>query len=263
VGLLLAKLDTLGLTTNTIGIFTSDNGGFHVPEGPHSRITDSSPFRAGKGFLYEGGLRAPLIVSWPGRVPARVVDAPVINTDWFPTLMELIGPPAPQNVDGRSFAALLTGASAEERTLFWPFPHYTNQGGRLGGAGLQGRWKIIEHYDIAPAELYPELYHLAAHPGEATNVAASEPERTASLCQLLARWIAGVDARTGQRPASRFSTAVVQTNIRRHRCFSLPAHESKCCDARANTRGALRKKSLPSAFGVLQLQIAAGIFPCR
>ncbi len=192
VGLLLAKLNALGLTANTIVIFTSDNGGLHVPEGPHGRVTDNSPFRAGKGFLYEGGLRVPLIVRWPGRVPVRVVDAPVINTDWFPTLMELIAAPIPQNVDGRSFAALLTGGSAEERTLYWHFPHYTNQGSRPGGAVRQGRWKLIEHYDSASAE----LYDLAADPGEATNVAARAPERTASLRQLLARWLAGVDAQT-------------------------------------------------------------------
>jgi arylsulfatase A len=192
VGLLLAKLDALGLSSNTIVIFTSDNGGLHVPEGPHIRITDNSPFRAGKGFLYEGGLRVPLIVRWPGRVPARVVDAPVINTDWFPTLMELIAAPIPQNLDGRSFAALLTGGTPEERTLFWHFPHYTNQGSRPGGAVRQGRWKLIEHYDTATAE----LYDLAVDPGETTNVTAREPERTASLRQLLARWISEVGAQT-------------------------------------------------------------------
>jgi arylsulfatase A-like enzyme len=192
VGLLLAKLDALGLATNTIVIFTSDNGGLHVPEGSHNRITDNSPFRAGKGFLYEGGLRVPLIVRWPGHVPLRVVDAPVINTDWFPTLMELIAAPTPQDVDGRSFAALLTGGSAEERTLYWHFPHYTNQGSRPGGAVRQGRWKLIEHYDTGQAE----LYDLATDSGEATNVAANEPERTASLRQLLASWIAGVNAQT-------------------------------------------------------------------
>src|SRR6185436_6092811 len=101
VGLLLAKLDALGLATNTLVIFTSDNGGLHVPEGPHKSITDNSPYRAGKGFLYEGGLRVPLIVLWPERVPAgRVVDSPVINTDWFPTLMEMAGAPVPRGLDG-------------------------------------------------------------------------------------------------------------------------------------------------------------------
>ncbi|MCX7827453.1 MAG: sulfatase-like hydrolase/transferase, partial [Verrucomicrobiae bacterium] len=100
VGRLLAKLDALGLARKTIVIFTSDNGGLHVPEGPHKVITHNTPFRAGKGFLYEGGLRIPLIVRWPGRVPAgRVVNAPVINTDWLPTLLEFAGVPVPMGLD--------------------------------------------------------------------------------------------------------------------------------------------------------------------
>lgn len=85
------------LTDKTIVIFTSDNGGLHVPEWPHPKITHNTPFRAGKGFVYEGGLRIPLIVRWPGRVPAgKVVDDPVVNTDWVPTLLDLVGqiPPA-------------------------------------------------------------------------------------------------------------------------------------------------------------------------
>ena len=99
VGRLLAKLDALGLGNRTIVIFTSDHGGLHVPEGPHSRITHNTPFRAGKGYLYEGGLRVPLIVRWPGHVPAsRLVDTPVINTDWMPTLAEIAGARTPRDL---------------------------------------------------------------------------------------------------------------------------------------------------------------------
>src|SRR3984957_1246091 len=89
VGRLLAKLDSLKLEDKTIVIFTSDNGGLHVPEGSHPKVTHNTPYRAGKGFVYEGGLRIPLIVRWPGHVPAnKVVNEPVINTDWIPTLLE-------------------------------------------------------------------------------------------------------------------------------------------------------------------------------
>ena len=107
VGRLVAKLDALKLAENTIVIFTSDNGGLHVPEGGHPRITHNTPFRAGKGFVYEGGMRVPLIVRWPGHVPAGpVLDAPVINTDWLPTLLELAERPVPAGLDGASFAAI-------------------------------------------------------------------------------------------------------------------------------------------------------------
>ena len=81
-----------------------------MPEGPHPKVTHNTPYRAGKGFVYEGGLRIPLIVRWPGHVPAgEVTDDPVINTDWVPTLLELVGRPVPAGLDGVSFAALLTG----------------------------------------------------------------------------------------------------------------------------------------------------------
>src|SRR6185503_935955 len=147
-GMLLRKLDALGLRTNTIVIFTSDNGGLHVPEGPHKRITDNSPYRAGKGFLYEGGLRVPLIVRWPGHVPAgKVVDTPVINTSWFETLCELAEVEALRNLDGSSFAPLLLGNTSNAPRMFWHFPHYTNQGGRPGGAVRDGDWAFIVHYD--------------------------------------------------------------------------------------------------------------------
>ena len=110
VGRLLHKLDDLQLAGRTIVVFTSDNGGLHVPEGPHPKVTHNTPYRAGKGFVYEGGMRIPLIVRWPGHVSAgKVVEAPVINTDWVPTLLELIGRPVPSGLDGVSFAAGLTG----------------------------------------------------------------------------------------------------------------------------------------------------------
>jgi arylsulfatase A len=195
VGLLLAKLDALGLRTNTLVIFTSDNGGLHVPEGGHQRITDNSPFRAGKGFLYEGGLRVPLIVRWPGRVPAgRVTDVPVINTDWLPTLLELASAPAAKNLDGESFATLLTGGAGKTRTLHWYFPHYTNQGSRPGAASRQGDWKLVEHLDTAPRQ--PELYNLTRDPGETNNLASQEKQRVEEMRQVLTRWITEVGAQT-------------------------------------------------------------------
>lgn len=186
VGRLLARLDALKLATNTLVVFTSDNGGLHVPEGRHPKVTHNTPYRAGKGFVYEGGLRIPLMVRWPGRVPAgRVVDAPVVNTDWLPTLLELAGQPVPSGLDGRSFAALLTGGAAPApRRLFWHFPHYTNQGSRPGGAMRDEHWMLVEHYDAEQTE----LYDLRADPGEIRDLAAQQPDRVARMRAALADW---------------------------------------------------------------------------
>lgn len=193
VGLLLDTLDALALRTNTIVIFTSDNGGLHVPEGPYQRITDNSPFRAGKGFLYEGGLRVPLIVRWPGHVPAgRVVDTPVMNTSWCATLLELAGLTVPLNFDSPSFAGLLAGITTQAQPMFWHFPHYTNQGSRPGGAFREGDWKFIEYYDTGTAE----LYDLSSDPRETTNLAAGEHRRASEMRRKLFAWIESVNAQT-------------------------------------------------------------------
>ena len=192
VGRLMAKLEALKLADNTIVIFTSDNGGLHVPEGPHPKVTHNTPYRAGKGFVYEGGLRIPLIVRWPGRVPAgRVVDAPVINTDWIPTLMELAGQPIPAGLDGVSLAALLTGrGAAPQRSLFWHFPHYTNQGSRPSGAMRDENWMLVEFYDDDAVE----LYDLATDIRETQNVAGQHPDRVAKMRAALAAWRKEVNA---------------------------------------------------------------------
>jgi arylsulfatase A len=194
VGRLLARLDQWGLTANTIVIFTSDNGGLHVPEGPHRTITQNAPFRAGKGFLYEGGLRIPLMVWWPGRVPAgRVVEAPVTLTDCLPTLLELAGLPLPPNLDGLSLAACLTGqAQPPRRAFFWHFPHYTNQGSRPGGAVRAGDWKLIEHYEDSRLE----LFNLAGDIGETNNLAGKEPGVANNLQARLAAWRQAMSVQT-------------------------------------------------------------------
>jgi arylsulfatase A-like enzyme len=194
VGLLLTKLDELGLAANTIVIFTSDNGGLHVPEGRHRVITHNAPFRAGKGFLHEGGLRIPLLVRWPGRVPAgRTVDTPVLNTDWLPTLLELAGRPVPEGLDGVSFASPLTGqGKPPARRLFWHFPHYTNQGSQPAGAVRDGDWKYIEYYENNRAE----LFNLARDPGETDDLAASESGRVRQLHSQLEAWRVSAGAQT-------------------------------------------------------------------
>lgn len=192
IGRLMDKLDALKLADKTIVVFTSDNGGLHVPEGPHPKITHNTPYRAGKGFVYQGGLRIPLIVRWPGHVPAgEVTDDPVINTDWVPTLLDLIGQPVPAGLDGESFAALLTGRGpAPGRKLFWHFPHYTNQGSRPGGAVRDGNWMMVEYYDEEKAE----LYDLREDIRETRDLASSQPERVSRMREALADWRNEVNA---------------------------------------------------------------------
>lgn len=194
VGRLVSKLDSLGLATNTLVIFTSDNGGLHVPEGPHATITHNAPFRAGKGFLYEGGLRIPLIVRWPGVIPGgRVESSPVINTDWLPTLLYLAGVKDSSTLDGVNIASVLTGtAQPPVRSLFWHFPHYTNQGSQPAGAVREGDWKLIEHYENGRLE----LFNLANDIGEANDLFATEQKRATRMAASLAKWRADVGAQT-------------------------------------------------------------------
>jgi arylsulfatase A-like enzyme len=191
VGKLLARLDELRLAEDTIVLFMSDNGGLHVPEGREDPPTHNTPYRAGKGFLYEGGLRVPLIVRWPGKIKPGVTAAPVVNTDLLPTLCDLAGLKAPAGLDGVSFAGLLTGkGEPEARTLYWHFPHYNNQGGRPSGAVREGVWKLIEFYDTGASE----LYRLDEDIGESKNLAAEEPARPAGLKAKLAAWRKAVHA---------------------------------------------------------------------
>ncbi len=185
VGILTAKLEDLSLAKDTIFVFTSDNGGLHVPEGEHIRVTHNTPYRAGKGYVYEGGMRVPTIVRWPARIPAGdVTAAPVMNTDWIPTLLELAGKSVPSGLDGMSFAEGLTNGIFHERPLFWHFPHYTNQGGRPSGAMRNGDWLLVEFYDENEAE----LYNLSEDIEEECDLAAVYPERLVSMQTTLNNW---------------------------------------------------------------------------
>jgi arylsulfatase A-like enzyme len=192
LGVLLRELDAAGLREHTWVIFTSDNGGLHMPEGPHARVTHNTPFRAGKGYMYEGGLRVPLIVRGPGAPRGQVVDAALVNTDWMPTLLELAGAPPAAGLDGVSQARLLrTGRPAGgARSFFWHLPHYTNQGSRPAGAVRDGRWKLVEHYDDGRAE----LFDLEEDAAETRDLGSAQPHRVSDLRQRLAAWRQSVGA---------------------------------------------------------------------
>ena len=198
VGRILDRLDALDLAENTIVVFFSDNGGLSTAEGAP---TSNLPLRGGKGWLYEGGIRAPLIVRWPAAAePGREVAAPVISTDFYPTLLHAAGiDPRPDlELDGHSFLDLLRGgealesasAQAAERDLFWHYPHYGNQGGFPGGAISQGRYKLVERYEDGRVH----LYDLEADVGERNDLAAEQPERVAAMRERLHAWYGEVGA---------------------------------------------------------------------
>ncbi len=194
MGRLLAKLDTLGLTEKTIVIFAGDNGGLHVLEFPGTPATHNTPFRAGKGYVYEGGLRDALLIRWPGRIkPGSVSATPVVLTDLVPMLIEAAGLDPKKTtgpLDGVSLVKLLEGGELAPRPLYWHFPNYTNQGGRPAGAMREGDWKLVEQYEDGSVE----LYDLAKDLGEERDLAKAEPARAAEMQAKLAAWRKSVGA---------------------------------------------------------------------
>lgn len=191
VGAVLAKLDALGLAEKTLVIFTSDNGGLSTSEG---WPTSNAPLRAGKGWLYEGGVREPFIVRWPGQIAAGSVSERIISTpDIFSTVIEACGLAAVKSAqDSVSLLPTLRGAAQPARSpVFWHYPHYGNQGGFPGGALRDGDWKLIENYETGALE----LYNLAADPSEKSNRAADEPDRVKALHAQLTAWRTAVAAK--------------------------------------------------------------------
>jgi arylsulfatase A len=207
LGRVLAKLKSLGLADNTIVIFFSDNGGMSAANfGRPDRIippgkldtaysTSNLPLRAGKGWLYEGGIRVPLIVKWPGKARrAAVCDVPVISTDLFPTLLEMAGLPAlpQQHLDGLSIAPLYQGATEFSReALYWHFPHYSNHGMQSPSGAIRcGDLKLIEYFENNTVQ----LFNLREDPGEQNDLAGKQPESAVRLRAMLHRWRKSVSA---------------------------------------------------------------------
>jgi arylsulfatase A len=194
VGRIVAKLEELGRTSDTLVIFTSDNGGLATREGPNTPPTNNSPLREGKGWLYEGGVRVPLLVRWPGRIASGVEETPVWSADLPATLKALCGVPEAGPIDGVSLDGLLTeGKPLDPRALYWHYPHYSNQGGRPGGAIREGDWKLIEFVENGRRE----LFDLKRDPRETNNLAEREPGRVEELAAKLESWRTAVGA---QRP---------------------------------------------------------------
>ncbi len=190
VGKVLRALESNGLDSKTIVVFMSDNGGLSTSEGSP---TANSPLRAGKGWLYEGGVREPMIIRAPGVTSGgSVIDFPVTSTDFYPTLLDLAGlrRRPEQHVDGSSLVPLLRGRRFERAPLFWHYPHYGNQGGAPGAAIREGSWKLIKWYE----EGATELYDLRNDEGEHYDLSELAPDRAKSMESKLDKWLKEVDA---------------------------------------------------------------------
>jgi arylsulfatase A-like enzyme len=193
VGAVLKKLAELKLDQNTVIFLTGDNGGLSGTLGPQGwrrpLSTDNSPLRWGKGSVYEGGTRVPLIVKWPGVTrPGSVNDlTPVISVDYFPTILELAGAPAnaSAHTDGESIVPLLKGGTQLKRdTIYWHYPHYHPGSATPYSAIRQGDLKLIEFFE----DSHIELYHLKDDIGEQTDLAAKLSEKAQQLRAKLAAW---------------------------------------------------------------------------
>jgi arylsulfatase A-like enzyme len=199
VGRLIRKLDELKLTDNTVVIFMSDNGGLATLEGPNTPPTINAPLREGKGYLYEGGIRVPLIVKWPGNVKPGVTNVQAASHDLFPTILEISGTPPAGKVDGISLVPVLKGTGEVKRdALYWHYPHYSNQGGKPGGAVRDGDYKLIEFYENGRRE----LFNVKADIGESRNLILEKADVAKRLAEKLDAWRREVGAQmTRPNPA--------------------------------------------------------------
>ncbi|MCB8932515.1 MAG: sulfatase [Chthonomonadaceae bacterium] len=177
VGRILRTLDRLHLENDTLVVFTSDNGGVH-------NVSPQNPLRLGKGFLYEGGIREPLIVRWPGVTPeGQVANQMVTTVDFYPTFLQAAGVPIPGRLDGTSLLGTLRHPlpNTPERTLTWHYPHYHTAGRLPVSAIRQGRWKLLWFHE----DQRVELYDLATDLGETKDLAKTMPERAEALLKTL------------------------------------------------------------------------------
>ena len=209
LGRIRTKLNDLGLAENTIVIFTADNGGMsasnqyrginHPRKQLDSRFASSNlPLRGAKGWNYEGGVRVPLIVHWPGQIKANTMShAVVTGTDYYPTLLKMLGLPLlpKQHVDGKSFLPALRGEQHDRGAIYWHFPHYSNHGYQSpGGAVRFGHYKLLEYFENGTVQ----LFDLQNDIGEQNDLSKSKPDITKKLLKMLHDWRKEVDAKMPQ-----------------------------------------------------------------
>jgi len=206
LGRIRGTLRELGLEDNTIVIFTSDNGGMaasnqyrginHPRATLDSRFSTSNlPLRGAKGWNYEGGIRVPLIVHWPGQLEANTTSSAIVTgTDYYPTLLEMLGLPSKpkQHIDGQSFVPALKRKSYDRGAIYWHFPHYSNHGYQSpGGAIRLGKYKLLEYFENGTVQ----LFDLENDIGEKHDISKDNPETTQKLMKMLQTWRNEVDAK--------------------------------------------------------------------
>lgn len=196
VGRVLKKLDEHHLAENTLVIFTSDNGGLTQRYGKHDGFTENLPLRRGKGSAYEGGVRVPTIIRWPGHTrPGSVCDEPIMTIDYYPTILEITGSSGDEahnvSVDGESIAGLLQDPESRlDRSLFWHYPHYHAGGDGPYSAIRRGDHRLVEFHEDQTVR----LFDLSSDLGEQVDLSSQLPEKTASLLDRLHQWRMDVDA---------------------------------------------------------------------
>lgn len=192
VGRIVQKVKELGIEKNTLIIFTSDNGGVGLPElGPTP--TNLEPLRDWKGFVYEGGVRIPLLISWLGTIDTeKVVEQYTTNLDFFPTFMDLLHLRKPGNLDGNSIYTQIfeDHQYIDDRTLFWHYPHFSNQGGRPAGAMRQGNYKLVHQYEFDKFE----LFDLQNDISEERDIQKKQPDIFNKMLHEWKEWLRDVDA---------------------------------------------------------------------
>jgi arylsulfatase A-like enzyme len=201
IGRVLAALDEEGIAENTMVIFTSDNGGLSTT---NRSPTCNLPLAEGKGWMYEGGVREPLLVRWPARTPAGTTNGTVVTSpDFMPTLLDAVDRTGgagdggrsrrPDGIEGASILSVLTGETGvlDRGSIFWHYPHYGNQGGTPGTAVRDGRYKLIEFHEDG----HVELFDLETDPGEHRELSGQLPQVRDRLHAALRDWRTAVEAR--------------------------------------------------------------------
>lgn len=201
IGKLIDALKASGKYENTIIVFTGDNGGRSCAM--HGHPTSNEPLRAGKTFVFEGGMRTPLLIHWPGHSKLGMQsDVPVTSMDFYPTLLEMAGLPQKpkQHMDGKSFAPLLNGNAFEHKALYWHFPHYQGEGSYPASAIRVGDYKLINNYH----QNDKLLYDVVNDPYETINLSDKHPEKVKEMYEKLMEYLTKTGASIPQ--------PIVQTN---------------------------------------------------
>jgi len=221
VGIVIEQLKASGLYENTVVVFTSDNGGVVAGD---AFATHNISLRGGKGQHWEGGTRVPFLIKAPGSAAVSPVTYPAIGADFYPTLLDLANLPLlpRQHLDGVSLKPLMEGFELPERSLFWHYPHYGNQGGVPSSVIRRGEWKLIHHWEDG----HQELYHLPSDPLEKKDVSSSNPQVKVSLAQELNYFLEQTQARL-PKPDRTFDKAAYADRITQMREKLMPELEAR------------------------------------